>query len=360
MDQPSSTPLSAPTPLPLRFHAPEGWPAPRIDWLAANQGWDPPASWVAGPDVPPAPAGWTWWSRDPAGWKAMSSRATASFRNGIIVSTAIFLVAAVLTFLPLALHESFSIVFWGALIVGPINVARNVGALRRSRASFTTRIRTKASEVRQTIDAASYSSYLASSPRDALPFEVFLARRSREAWSFTGEWPADQYHIGVTEQFVIAGPQNARGRRIGTVIFAGAAAVAIVAIAVGSLSSTPGGAAASGLGHSTAGQQSSGSSGSSGSSAYDISAHFISTKTATSATCTSNIGCWVVRLKSDPSCTNASLMMDFYTSKTAKAPIRSQDFSVTMKDGTADVAVPAKANDEILADIYQAHCVLRK
>ncbi|MCU1527232.1 MAG: hypothetical protein JWP75_995, partial [Frondihabitans sp.] len=107
----------------------------------------------------------------------------------------------------------------------------------------------------------------------------------------------------------------------------------------------------------SSGQQSSGSG--SATSKYDVSWSFVGASSPTTATCPTGVGCWVVRLKADPSCTNAALMMYFYTSKTAQEPSRTKNFAVTLKNGTADVAVPAINDSESYADVYEAHCVLR-
>jgi hypothetical protein len=354
-----AVPTSVPaTPLPLRFALPPGWPSPSVDWVAANQGWDPPVGWTPVPGVAPAPAGWVWWSRDPVGWRAMAGPVTDSFRNGIVLGAVFFVVGLALTVLPLTLHTSFGFIFWGAIVFGPINVARNIGALRKSNAAFVTFVRAKASEIRQTLDTSSYSEYLASSPADPAPFDRFLARRADEAWSSTGRWPVTQNHLGVTEQFRIPAPAGVRGRRIGTLVFAGLAAVALIAVVASSLSA-PSGSGAQGL---VGAGTTSGSTGTAGSpsSKYDVAWNFVRDGAPTTATCTNSGDCWVVRLRADPSCTDAALMVDFFTTETAQAPERSKDFSVALVDGKADVAVPAATSSEKYADVYQARCVLRK
>ncbi|BDZ48118.1 hypothetical protein GCM10025867_03590 [Frondihabitans sucicola] len=111
---PPPIPVSAPaTPLPLRFNRPQGWPEPSVDWLAANQGWDPPVGWAPAPGVAPAPAGWVWWARDEVGWKAMTGGVTSRFRNGAVVSAVVFAVGGLLTVLPATLHLTVSFFFWG-------------------------------------------------------------------------------------------------------------------------------------------------------------------------------------------------------------------------------------------------------
>jgi len=349
-------PPSAPTPalpasLPLRFAVPPTWPAPSVDWLAANQGWDPPAGWTPVPGADPAPAGWTWWQKDPVGWRAMTAATTSRLRTSIILSSVIFVVGVTLTILTLALQTSFAVVFWGAIVFAPVSAARNIVALRRLTPAFLAVIRQKASVVRQNLDTSSYTDYLGTRPSSPEPFDEFLARRGRESWSFTGEWPADQYHLGVTEQFRL--PETA-GRRTGLIVRIAVLIVALgiaAALVVSSMSGTSS-SASSADGVSSSGAFMPASSNHAGPAVH---ARFIGDSTPSTADCDSQYGCWVVRASSSKTCDEVTIVVEFSTSKTGDA-VRHVRLTSTLIDGTTDVAANAQVESETYADIADAYC----
>ena len=373
MDLPPATPVSATaTPLPLRFRRPEGWPEPSVDWLAANQGWDPPAGWTPAPGVAPAPAGWVWWEPDEVGWRDMTGTVTARLRTGIAVSAAVFVAGASLTLLPATRHLGASFLFWGALIFGAINLTRNLGGLRSARESFTAFARRRAAELGQALDRSTYAEHRALRGLDALPFDAFLAQRSSEAWSFTGDWPTDQGHFGVAEQFRIPqAPAHARGRSLVTATLAAVAGVALVMIAVNALgagqlgsgagsaafgnSTSSGGGTALAAGSTTASGPAPSTAAPSGA---QVDALVLSPGTASGVTCAGVSNCFVVRVGTAPACVKATLVVEFFSSTSATVADRHETVTVPLSgEAYTDVAVDEPGGVDGYASVATSSCV---
>lgn len=359
---PPSVPATAPgAPLPLRFSAPQGWPTPSVDWLAANQGWDPPVGWTPAPGIASAPAGWAWWSRDEVGWKLATGPVLAAYTRSILVASLVFALGVALTVATLTLHTSFGVIFWGAIVFAPFTIVRQVRGLRRSTSSFLAEIRNRAAVVRQTLDTSTYSSYLATNPADPLPFDRFLARRADEAWSFTNSWPVDQNHAGVTDQFRFPAPVQTTARRVGTIVFAVLAGIALIAIVVSSVGHSN---SASGQGSGTTaagGTRPDGGLSASGPADVDsdpsgdpVRVRFLADSDPTKATCNAD-NCWVVRISADSSCSQADVVMEFSTSKSGD-PTRHETYQVDLRAGKADLAPAALDAKEQYSDIADAWC----
>jgi len=372
MDLHPPIPVTAPaTRLPMRFHLPEGWPEPSIDWLAANQGWDPPAGWTPLPGVDPAPSGWTWWSRDEIGWKAMTSGALRGYRIGIAVSVAVLVVGVALTVITRTKHPDVGFVFWGALIFAPLNLMFNLGRLRCAVKGFVPFIRNRAADVRQTLDTVTYREHVELFGQGAVAFDRFLAQRGAESWSFTGRWAADQSHVGVTDQFRLPLPllRPRRGWQV-TLVLAAVAGIALASIAVNALStaqlgSGAGSAAltsAAGPGGSTAlGLIGASSDGPAPSPAANtgplVVARILDPRTPSAATCPGPGDCFVVRVDSLPSCTSATLVVEFFPSNRAPVAVRHETVTVPMTGATyTDVAIDEPAPGDVSASVAESSC----
>ncbi|WP_345374923.1 hypothetical protein [Frondihabitans cladoniiphilus] len=351
-----ATPV-APTPLPLRFSAPPGWPRPSVDWLAANQGWDPPAGWTPAPGVAPAPVGWVWWTRDEVGWKRATGAIRTAFLRRIIVAASVSVIGIALTVATLTLHTTFVFVAWGAIIFGPVTVIRNLVALRRANAAFLVSIRGKAAEVRQTLDTTTYSSYLAGNPPEPLPFDAFLAQRSGEAWSFTGVWPLTQNHLGVTDQFAFPAPPTSKARTVSTVVFAGIAAVVLIGIVVTSVGAAHTGSSTASVVRGDGGTSASGPADVQALPAgdRDFTTTFLDEDASSTATCNADY-CWGVRITSKSTCTKAEIVMEFSPTKTGE-PTRHESYILPLKNGTGDIAAAALDRTENYADIADSWCL---
>jgi hypothetical protein len=120
--------------LPLRFHAPAGWPEPSAWWVATHQGWTPPEGWTP-PDshdaqpVPAAGRAWTWWTRDARMWNTLTRRIVAQYRRGIVAGALVSAFALALLFSPTFDHSALRILLWGALLYGPAECARDIVGL---------------------------------------------------------------------------------------------------------------------------------------------------------------------------------------------------------------------------------------
>jgi hypothetical protein len=372
MDLHPPIPLTtAATRLPMRFHLPEGWPAPSIDWLAANQGWDPPEGWTPLPGVDPAPSGWTWWSRDEIGWKAMTGHAVRGYRIGITVSVVVLVLGVALTVITRTKHPDAGFVFWGALIFAPLNLMFNLGRRRCTVKGFVPFIRNRAADVRQALDTATYREHVELFGQGAVAFDRFLAQRGAESWSFTGRWAADQSHPGVTEQFRLPLPllRPRRGWQI-TVVLAAVAGIALASIAVNALStgrlgSGAGSAAlttASGTGGSTAlGRTSALADGPAPSPAQHIgprvAARMLDPRTPSAATCAGPGDCFVVRVNTVVSCSTAKLVVEFFPSNRASKADRHETVTLPMTGAKyTDVAIDEPVPADVSASVAQSSC----
>jgi hypothetical protein len=361
---PQNTVAPATTPLPLRFNLPQGWPQPSVDWLAANQGWDPPAGWAPTAGATPPPAGWVWWSRDPAGWPLAAGPVTARYRNGLWLGAAFFVVGLALTVIPIVLRANVSFVFWGALIFGPIIIAQNIAGLRRASGAVTATIRAQAAEIRQHLDTDTYQEHLRQNGAESLPFDQFLAKRGSESWSYTGQWPSDQNHFGVTEQFRIPVARS-RGRFLSPIIFGVIALIAVVSLIGGGLGGSNGFGGGTGqTGSDSARGVSSASTSkpvagpapapqSHPSSTLD--AGILDSKTSTAASCDDD--CFIVRVKTEASCTTATVVVDYYAKADSPSADQHQTFSARLT-GTdyTDVVLDVTGNPDPYADIADAYC----
>lgn len=356
---PQNTVAPATTPLPLRFNLPQGWPQPSVDWLAANQGWDPPAGWAPAAGATPPPAGWVWWSRDPAGWPLAAGPVTARYRNGLWLGAAFFVVGLALTVIPIVLKANVSFVFWGALIFGPIIIAQNIAGLRRASGAVTATIRAQAAEIRQHLDTDTYQEHLRQNGAESLPFDQFLAKRGSESWSYTGQWPSDQNHFGVTEQFRIPVARS-RGRFLSPIIFGVIALIAVVSLIGGGLDggSIPGGSnSASGVSKATSSKVATGAAPDpSGHTGSVLKADFLDDKASTNATCDDD-GCFIVRVKTAASCTRAAVVVDFFAQQDSAGADQNATFTaqLTGSDYT-DVIFEMPGSIDKYADIVDAYC----
>lgn len=366
--------LAEATPLPLRFNRPPRWPEPSLDWLAANQGWDPPAGWTPTPDVPPAEAGWVWWSRDEAGWRTLTAPAMTRFRNGAVLGAVVFVVAVVLTVVPAAFHVSTGLgfVFWSALIFGPITLLQNLGGLRRAPAGFVTFVRNRASEARRSLDTTTYREHVAENGSDALPFDVFLARRAAEAWSSTGAWPRDQSHPGAARRFRPPDePSTSRGATFATVVFAIVAGIALAGIALDAFTASQAGSgagsAAFGVSAASGGSTSEAVGGASvtgpaptpGShSGPPVGAIVLNPETVTQAACASRADCFVVRVDSTSSCSRATLVLEYYRSSSATTADRHRTVTLDLTGSRyTDAAIAEPSRRETSARVAESFCV---
>lgn len=149
-----------------------------------------------------------------------------------MVDAVVFAVGAVLTLIPATLHLDIAFVFWGAVVFGPLSLARTLAGMRHADRTTATLVRSRAAEVGQTLDRVAYADHVTAAGPGALALEAFLARRRIEAWSQTGSWPADQEHDGVAERFRITDdPRLSRRHRAATVVFALVAGIVLVGIA---------------------------------------------------------------------------------------------------------------------------------
>lgn len=372
MSIPPPTPVITPAQrLPLSFRGPDGWPEPSSDWLAANQGWEPPVGWVPLPGLAPAPAGWSWWRRDEVGWAAMTGAITARYTRGVIIDALVFVVGAVLTIVPATLHLGIGFVFWGAVVFGPVSLARTLGGLRRARRAFDSFTRSRAAEIRHALARVAYARHAAEAGSAALPFEAFLARRWSEAWSFTGSWPADQAHAGVAEQYRIPDdPRLSRRHRAATLVFAVVAGGLLVVIAVDASAASQAGSGASsaafGNGAATGGAVSTATAGPrlagpatpiQAGSARPVDAMVLNADSASAARCRSSARCFVVRIDSSGSCTAASVVVEFSASPDAASADSHETLAVVLTGSDyTDVAVDERAAGDGYAVVATASC----
>ncbi|BDZ48119.1 hypothetical protein GCM10025867_03600 [Frondihabitans sucicola] len=225
--------------------------------------------------------------------------------------------------------------------------------------------------MRQTLDTTTYGEHLARSGPASLPFDRFLAQRSAESWSFTGRWPADQNHLGVTEQFRIPeSPTEARGRRIGTAIFAAVAGIALVAIAVNAFGSSQAGSGAGSAAFGSANSTGGSTSVASGSASLPgpapspaahtgppVSALVLNPATPSAASCVGTGDCFVVRVEAAPSCSSVTLIVQFYASSSATVADRYQTLSLPITGTTfTDVAVAEPSASDAYADVADSYC----
>ncbi|ROQ39911.1 hypothetical protein EDF46_1546 [Frondihabitans sp. PhB188] len=212
----------APGVLPLRFRVPASWPEPSPDWVAANQGWTPPLGWTPVVGLLEAPRGWSFWERDAVGWERLAGPHRTQAVRGIVVGAIVFLVGVLLLTLHSDRDGALAVLFWGATLFGPIDLARNAGDLIRTPQSVLRTARATAARVGADIDELAYAEIPAGERPGA---DEFVARRVVEAWSFDGTWPASQRHA---VSFEVRETRLSRGRRIGTMVLAGAAAALLI------------------------------------------------------------------------------------------------------------------------------------
>lgn len=205
--------------LPYRFRVPAGWPSPSPDWLAANQGWEPPVGWVPVVGAPSAPEAWVFWERHPEAWLRFTEPHRRQAVRGLALGWVVLLAGLVLLAGRHGAHGPLDVVAWGAVLFGPIELARNAGELLGRSARALARARATSARLGAELDASAAIELGAHDPA------AFIAARVAEAWSHDDGWPASQRH---EVPFTVGETTNGRGRRLGLLALAGATAVVLV------------------------------------------------------------------------------------------------------------------------------------
>ena len=148
--------------LPLAFNTPPGWPVPHIDWVGGHQGWEPPPRWVPVAGAPAAPAGWRFWEKNLPVWDEAFGPAVKSAKRSIWIGWGIFAAGALITAIGFSSTTGGGgyIVFWGAIIFGPIQAIRAMIRLRNIETAAMAHIRASAPAVKAEIDQLAYQEYL--------------------------------------------------------------------------------------------------------------------------------------------------------------------------------------------------------
>jgi hypothetical protein len=151
--------------LPLTFQRPPGWPGPSLDWVAGHQGWEPADGWVPLPGTPPAPRGWTFWMRNEPAYSSLVRRRTEPAKRLMLLGAALFVVGTLLTWQSFSTPTSgggLSVIFWGAMVWGPIAMLRAGFVLRTADSTVMARTIADAPLTKATLDRAAYEEYLRS------------------------------------------------------------------------------------------------------------------------------------------------------------------------------------------------------
>jgi len=152
-----------PDPLPLEFQRPPRWPTPTLDWVAGNQGWEPPAGWTPVPECSPAPPGWVFWTRSEEGWARFAEENLAPAKRSLWIGVGVFVGGLLLTVLGLAVsHNALFLVFVAAIVAGPILTIRAGSRLKEIDDGLMDRVRALAPQYKHTLQRLAYNKYLRS------------------------------------------------------------------------------------------------------------------------------------------------------------------------------------------------------
>ena len=150
--------------LPLEFQQPPRWPAPTADWVAGHLGWQPEPGWTPTADCPPAPAGWVFWRRHEGAWEEYAHTYTAKARHSIWIGLLVLGTGSIVTsaLTVVAAPTGLFIVFWAAMLWGPIQIIRAGRRMDRINAALIENLRENAPKVKLELDRLAYETYLRS------------------------------------------------------------------------------------------------------------------------------------------------------------------------------------------------------
>lgn len=147
---------------PLAFRTPPGWPDPTPEWVAGHQGWVPPKGWVPAPGVQAVPAGWVFWFKNRPAWNALVDPMIASAKRSIWIGLSICALGVLFTSIAYSSTQAGGgyVIFWGAIIWGPIQAIRAIVRLRRIEDTMMKVIAMDAPRLKAKLDQTAYHQYL--------------------------------------------------------------------------------------------------------------------------------------------------------------------------------------------------------
>lgn len=182
---------------PLRFVPPPGWPTPTPEWVARNQGWQPPAGWTPPLRRPvyAAPPEWQFWAPEPAHWTPFRATFTSGITSALTWGSIILAIGVLFGVTAIASGDHS---FFGMtalfFVFGGIRLATGLSARATVERRVREAIRTAAPVVRYDVDSWAYRAYLdatagerAQTGRPPMHFDEFGFARDAAGWGAGAE-----------------------------------------------------------------------------------------------------------------------------------------------------------------------------